>query len=186
MAVQMERRLFNADELPKLIESGILHEDERIELIDGDLVKMSPIGEKHAKILRRLLRILPKLLEDKYLLDAQNPVRLSDFNQPQPDITVLRWREDDYADGHPTADAVLLIIEISDTSLAFDQEIKLPRYAAAGVPEVWIIDINRNKVEQYTNPQHDYYQMHLTLSVGDTLSPHFDNTIAISIQNLFR
>ena len=177
------RRRFTVAEYHRMAEVGILHEDDRIELIHGEIIKMSgsppgPIGNPHSSTVRRLINKLTLQLGPQFIIDAQNPVQISDYSEPEPDIVVLPFRDDYYADGVTPAD-VLLIIEVSDTTLRYDQTIKLPLYAAAGIPEVWIVDVGQ-QLKVHRHPRGEQYQSASTLSRDETASAtQFSLTVVV-------
>ena len=158
MTAVPSKHLFTAAEFAQMGEAGIFREDARLELIEGEIIEMSPIGLRHAALVRGLINRLTRLIgEDEALIDAQNPVHLSDLSQPQPDVTVLRPSRDYYADRHPQPEDVLLLIEVADTSLAYDRGVKVPVYARCGIPEVWIADVGGAAVEVYRRPSASGY-----------------------------
>lgn len=157
MSVQIEKRTFTVAEYERMGEAGILSENDRVELVEGEIINMSPIGERHAACVARLTRFLTLSLQDIALVWAQNPIRLSDYSEPQPDVALLRARDDFYGNSLPTPDDVLLLIEVSDSTLEYDRQIKLPLYARAGVPEVWIINLVEGVIETYSQPSGDSY-----------------------------
>lgn len=159
MVVSARKRLLTVEEYDRMMESGILAEDERVELIRGEILELAPIGNRHAACLRRLLRILRQDLGPDVLLDVQNPVRLStQGSQPQPDLALLRQREDGYLEQPPAEDNILLLVEISDSSLVYDRDVKIPLYAQAGVPEVWLVDLQSSEMSIYRRPASQGYQ----------------------------
>jgi Uma2 family endonuclease len=147
-----KQRLFTVDEYHRMIETAILHEDDRVELINGIIVEMPAVGSRHAACLKRLLNLLPYLKPQDVIIDAQNPVQLDERSEPQPDVALLRHRADFYAGSHPRPEDILLVIEISDTSLATDRADKIPLYARSGFAEAWIVDISHRRVEVYSKP----------------------------------
>lgn len=151
MAVELSRRLFSIDEYHRMIDAGVLGPDDRLELLEGEIVEMSPIGSRHAACVNKLNVRFTRLLAGSAIVAIQNPVSISDSSELQPDISVLRLREDFYASAHPGPDDILLIIEVSDTSLDYDRRIKVPLYAMAGIPEVWLIDLEQGTVHVYKN-----------------------------------
>lgn len=157
MTVLPAKHLFTATEFTRIAESGALDDDARLELIEGEIIEMSPIGDRHAACVRRLNNLLARRLGATAVVDAQNPVRLEDLSQPQPDVTILAERADFYADGHPRPEDVLLLIEVAETSLAYDREVKLPIYARSGVLEVWLVDLNGGAVEVCRQPTPNGY-----------------------------
>ncbi len=118
-------------------------------------------------------------------MSVQNPVRLDNYNEPQPDLAVLAWRDDDYVDWTPTATDVLLLIEVADSSLDYDRNEKLPRYAAAGVPEVWLVDLVHQIVEQHTEPRADHYHVVRLCEHGDVLRAEQANAVTVAVEQLF-
>jgi Uma2 family endonuclease len=147
----LERRKFTLEEYHRLGEMGFLGEDERVELIDGEIIEMSPIGKAHNACLSRTNRKLIQGLDDRAIVYVQNSIVLLD-SEPLPDVAVLKSNKTDYADRYATAEDVLLIIEVADSSLAYDQDIKAPKYSRAGVQELWIVDLNDDMIWVYRNP----------------------------------
>ena len=134
-------------------ESGILPPGERVELIDGEIIRMAPIGPPHAGILNRLLNErLASSCRGKAVLSAQHPIEIDEYNEPQPDLSLLRWRDNYYIDRHPTPADVPLLIEISDNSLSYDRTVKRALYARAGVPRYWIVDVSDDRSLLSPNP----------------------------------
>ncbi len=151
------RRPFTVDEFHLMAEAGILHEDDRLELIEGDIVDMSPVGIRHMATVKRLNDILTHRLRNKATISVQDPIRLDDESEPQPDIAVLKYRRDYYARQMPTAVDVLLLIEVADSTMPFDRNVKRALYARAGILEYWIINLNENQVELYRRPENGDY-----------------------------
>src|SRR5216684_564312 len=133
MSAQLEKRHFNVTEYYQMAKAGVLKPDDRVELIEGEIVKMSPIGSPHAACVCRLYESLPNVVKGRALVWVQNPVRLNDFSEPVPDIALLKPRKDYYAARHPTPADVLLIIEVADSTLLTDRNIKIPLYARSGI-----------------------------------------------------
>lgn len=147
---QVTRRRFTVHEYHRMGEAGILHEDDRLELIEGDIVEMAAIGSRHFTCVNGLNRLLVRGVGDEAIVSVQNPVRLDERNEPEPDLAVIRAR--DYRDSLPAPEDVLLLIEVSDTTLDYDRGVKLPLYARAGIPEVWIVDLPAQAIERNTEP----------------------------------
>ena len=168
-------RRISIAEYHKMGEIGIFKEDERVELIDGIIGEMSPKGSKHTASVRRLTNLLPQLLNGKALVSIQDPIVLGDDTEPEPDVAVMKIRDDAYASAHPRPDDVLFLIEVADTSLEYDREVKIPRYAAAGIPEVWIVNLVENLIEVYREPfvtsGMGRYRIRMVFVEGDTLTP---------------
>lgn len=170
MSLQIERRWFSVEEFDRMIRSGILTEDERVELIEGEIVKMSPIGKFHAACVIRLTTVFTRLFGQLALVSVQNPVQLDDFSRPQPDVALLKPRDDFYAQSHPAPDDILLIVEVADTTAASDRAVKVPLYARAGIPAVWLVDLQRDLIEVYARPVNGAYQQSHEARRGDTLT----------------
>jgi Uma2 family endonuclease len=185
MSVQLARRLFTVDDYYRMAEAGILNEDDRVELIEGEIIEMTPIGSPHASIVRRFEALFSQLVtNERAMISAQNPVRLSDFSEPQPDIALLRWRSDYYASVHPGPADVLLLVEVADTSIEYDREVKLGLYAQAGISEVWIVDIGSHAVEVYREPSVHGYESVVTAGPGQQVSPAAFPELQISIEQI--
>ncbi len=140
MSATLPRRLFTAEEFRGMAATGLLREDDRLELVDGVIVEMAPIGHRHAACVRKLNELFHPIL-DQVHIDVQNPLGISPQHDFYPDVVLLQRREDAYASVIPEAADALLVIEVADTTLQYDRGVKLPRYAAAGAREVWIIDL---------------------------------------------
>lgn len=166
-------------------ELGILREDDRVELIDGELVRMAPIGSMHGGLVSRLNRLLVERVGRAGVVSPQNSVILSDFTEPQPDLAVLRWRADDYMADTPRARDALLVIEVADSSLRFDRDVKLRFYALAGVPEVWIIDVRDQRLLRFTAPAGERYVMAEVLEAGGSAISVGVPGLEIRVEELF-
>jgi Uma2 family endonuclease len=153
---EITRRRFTVHDYHRMGEAGILHEDDRVELIEGEIVEMAAIGTRHFTCVNGLTRLLVRGVGDAAIVSVQNPVRLDEHTEPQPDLAVLQTR--DYRESLPRPEDVLLLIEVSDTTLSYDRNVKLPLYARAGIPEVWIVDLAGETVEHYTGPSEDSYR----------------------------
>lgn len=164
------RRLFTVQEYHRMAEAGILCEDDRVELIHGEILQMSLIGSPHATAVRRLTTLLTYRLGLQVIINVQNPVSISEDSEPKPDIAVLPFRDDYYAGSGVTPKDVLLLIEVSDSTLKYDRNTKLPLYAEADIPEVWIVDVNKRRLEVYRQPEENRYQYSETLNREDTVS----------------
>lgn len=165
-------------------ESGILRQDARLELIEGEIIEMSPIGSAHAARVKFLTRLLYSLFGNTFILGVQDPVRLSDFSEPQPDISLLRWRDDDYGEKHPTPADVLLVIEVADATVVKDRTIKVPLYARSGVPEAWLVNIPEEQVEVYSDPADGSYRRAEVFGRGEEARSHTVEGLAVSVSEL--
>lgn len=169
MSIQLAKRLLTVAEYHKMAEVGILDEDDRVELINGEIIEMSPIGKLHVNRVNRITSVFKKLPDEKAILSVQNPVSIAPYSEPEPDISLLEFRADFYEDQLPSAENVLLVIEVADTSLGYDREVKKPLFAAAGIPELWIVNIEDEQVEVYKNPQNGDYTNRQDYRRGDTI-----------------
>ena len=185
MTIQIARRQFSVADYARMRETDILGEDDRVELIDGEVREMSPIGPLHAAIVKRLNSLLSRLLDDSVILSVQDPIQLNDYSEPQPDLAILQHRDDFYAAAHPVADDVLLVIEVADTSVEYDREEKMPRYAAAQIPEAWLVDISSEIVEQYWQPRNGKYLLKRLAERGDTIVAQAMPNLEIAVDQIF-
>lgn len=158
MSVQLARRPFTASEYHRLIEYGILTEDDRVELLNGEVIEMAPIGPRHAACVKRLAELLSAKVKKTAIIGVQDPIQLDDYFEPEPDITILKRRADFYVEGHPSPADVLIAIEVADTTVDTDRLVKLPAYARAGIPETWLINLPEDRVEVHSRPNRDVYQ----------------------------
>jgi Uma2 family endonuclease len=187
-----ERELLNAQlrhrwtvaEYHRMAEVGLLHEDSRVELIDGEIIEMAPIGSSHGGNVNRFIRLFSKVVGDKAIIAAQNPVVLSGYAEPQPDLAILRWREDDYEQSNPHPEDVLLLIEVSDSTLKYDRDVKVPLYANHGIPEVWLLDLQRKQLEIYRDPAHGQYRQRDCRRAGQ-IAPILCPDAVIDLAELF-
>jgi len=169
MSVELLRKQFTVWDYHQMVKAGILKEDERVELIAGEIIEMSPIGTLHAAQVKRLINLFAEILGSRATVAAQDPVVLSDFSEPQPDISLLKPRADFYAAAHPQPQDILLLVEVADTTINYDRSVKMPLYASSGISESWIIDINGQTIEVYRQPAPNGYQHIQTLQKGQSL-----------------
>jgi Uma2 family endonuclease len=170
MAAQPARRKFTVDEYYRMGDVGILKHDERVELIKGEIYRMPPIGVPHASHVGRISHLFSRAFLMLAQIWVQNPLRLSDLSEPVPDVMLLRPRPDFYAERHPNPEDVFVLVEISDTTLAFDQRTKVPLYARHGVPELWVVDLNHDLIHVYQKPTATGYQITETRRRGDGIA----------------
>jgi Uma2 family endonuclease len=164
------KHLTNLDEWRRLGEANIFPPESRLELINGEILDMAPIGFNHAGHINRLVKLLTRLIPDEVIPSVQNPLQLGDFSEPEPDFMLLKPNDDFYSSRHPIANDVLLLIEVADSSLAFDQNHKLRLYALHGIPEYWLLNLNDSCLEVYRKPNGEVYAEKTTLRVGDTIA----------------
>jgi Uma2 family endonuclease len=170
MAISLNKRLFDIQSYHRLTEAGILGEDERVELIHGEIIEMSPVGSQRAGLVKKIRTLLGEQIGKRAMLGVQDPIILDEHSEPEPDIAILKYREDFYTSDHPRPEDVLLLIEVADTSLEVDREVKMPLYAAAGIPAYWIINLRDQQVEAYFAPQGSLYKQRIIATPQDTLS----------------
>lgn len=170
MSLQIAKHWFTVAEYDRMGETGILTEDDRVELVEGEIIEMSPIGRRHAACVGRLTDLFGRLLAEKIIVWVQNPIVLNDYSEPQPDVTLLRRRNDFYERSLPTPDDVLLVIEVADTTIEYDRQIKVPLYARAGIAEVWIVNLVDEQIEIYAEPMNDAYQSKREFKRGETIN----------------
>jgi len=170
MTAQLLTHKFTTQQYHLMHEAGVFPEGDRLELINGEITKMSPIGRKHAACINRLVEFFTQKLGTQIVLSVQNSIRLDDNSQPQPDLAILKRRNDFYEEGLPTPSDILLIIEVSDSTIAYDRDIKMPLYAAAGIPEMWLFDVNKKAIEGYSLPSSSGYKQMRRYEADDTLA----------------
>jgi Uma2 family endonuclease len=178
------RRKLNVLEYHRMGEAGILTEDDRVELIEGELIAMSPVGSDHSGTVNSLTRLLVLAVGDRGVVAVQNPVRLDDHSEPQPDFAVLRPRADDYRRATPVPADVLLIIEVADSSLAYDRTVKRTLYASHGIPEFWIVNLGAGEVEVHRLPHDARYESVSRVGRGGMLGPALLPGVAIAVAAL--
>jgi Uma2 family endonuclease len=166
-------------------EVGILRKDDRVELIDGQVRRMSSISALHSSLVSRLNHILTRQLRERAIVTVQSPVILSDYSEPQPDLLVLKPRDDFYTRGHPRPQDVLLLIEVADTTLEYDRDEKIPRYAESQIPEVWLVDASGSEVAQYARPKGNRYQQIRSFEPGEELVAQEVESLVLSVAELF-
>lgn len=166
--MQIPKMLLTVQQYQRMGEVGILRE-QGIELINGEIVEMSPVGSKHLACVNKLNAILGALIGAKAIVSVQNPIIAGDYSAPEPDISILKFRKDFYASGVPHAKDVLLVIEVADSSVDYDRTVKLPIYAQSGIPEYWLINLEKDEIEAYWEPAGAGYRFRELLRVGDVL-----------------
>jgi Uma2 family endonuclease len=171
MAIQVSRRLFTVEEYHAMARAGILGEDDRVELIEGEVTEMAPIGSRHDAVVDRLNQLFSRHPDVNAIIRVQNPIRLGEHSEPQPDLALLRPRPDFYSPAHPGSKDILLVIEVAETSADYDRETKIPLYARWGILEVWVVNLEGEAIEVYQKPSPEGYHEMKTLHRGDRLSP---------------
>jgi Uma2 family endonuclease len=184
MQVEVQRKRFTVDDYYKMAEAGILTDEDRVELIEGEIIEMSPIGTRHAMTVTRANMILVRGLGDRVVVAVQNPAHMDRYNEPQPDLVLIRPREGFYGKGHPNPEDVVLMIEVADTSLRKDRLLKLPVYARNGIREVWIIDVKDDAIYMHRQPSAEAYLSFETKRRGDVVAPEAFPDFAIKVDDL--
>ena len=184
MALHLLPGPFTLDAYHRLAELGVLDEDDRVELLDGQIVEMTPIGAAHAACVNRLTALLSRRTGADTCVSVQNPVPLAERWEPQPDLVLVR-RADGFSGAWlPSPPDVLLVIEVADRSLERDRDVKIPRYAAAGIPEAWLVDLVADAITVYRGPQPHGYRDVVTVTRGDTLRPLLLPDIIIPVDDI--
>ena len=177
-------RRFTVAEYYAMAEAGILTEDDRVELLDGVIVEMAPVGSRHVGCVNLYTRWLSQLVGDRAILQVQGSIHLDDDTEPQPDLALLRNRPDFYSSSHAEPSDVLLLIQVADSSVGYDRHEKLPRYAQAGIPEVWITVLSERIIEDHSEPVDGVYTRNLIYVPGDTISPGALPDIELAVSDI--
>jgi len=184
MTVQILRKKFTVGQYHQMIESGILTDRDRVELLQGEIIEMSPIGMQHAACVDRLNELLVRELVGRAIVRVQNPIQLGTRSEPQPDFAILQRRPDFYANSHPQPQDVFALIEVSDTTVEFDRTVKVPIYAKDNIAEVWIVDLNAAAVQIYREPSESGYQQLQTFRRGQTIAFQAFTDIQFAVDQL--
>jgi Uma2 family endonuclease len=175
---------FTTDEYEQMIATGILTEEDRVELIDGEIIAMSPINVRHAACVKRLNELFSDRKAKRYIVGVQDPIRLDERSVPEPNVVLLRRRPDFYRGGHPEPEDVILIIEVADTSLAYDQGVKASLYARASIEEFWLVNLAENNVVVYREPGPNGYASQQAKTEGMTISPATLPDIVLTVDDI--
>lgn len=175
------RHKFTVDRLALIEQSGAFPAEQHIELINGEIIDMSPINPSHASCVTKLNRFFTlNLPVDKYIVSVQNPARLSEYSLPQPDVVIAHYREELLETMHMQAQDITVLIEVADTSYQYDRHTKYPLYASAGIPVYWIVNLHQKQVEIYTHPKgEEYTQQKICKSQFEALG------LSITLKNIF-
>lgn len=178
MTLELPKRPITVATYIQMVDFGILREDEKVELINGDIIEMTPIGSSHASVVDRITDSLTTLLAGKVIVRVQSPVQINDLSMPEPDISVLRRTPNFYVDSHPGPGDILMLIEVAKSTVNYDRQIKLPLYASAGIPEFWLVNLEENVIEAYFTPIGNRYAESLRIkSSGNISLRQFDLTL---------
>lgn len=174
-----------ADEFQRMGVAGVFAPDARLELIDGEIIEMPPIGPPHSGRVNTLARLFVQRAGDRAVVSVQHPAIISDLSVPQPDLALLKARPDDYATSHPTSADVLLVVEVSDSSLRFDLERKIPLYSHCGIAEVWIVDVNNARVHLHRDPGVEGYGTNHAAGKGERVTCALLPQVWVDLEELF-
>jgi Uma2 family endonuclease len=180
-----QRHAVSAAEYLRMGEAGVFDPEARLELIEGEILEMAPIGSKHGGMVNTLNRLFSQTLGDKCLVAVQNPIALGERSMPQPDLALLKPRADNYARSHPVAADVLLVVEVADTTRAFDLGTKVPLYARHAIAEVWVVDLNELVVRVFRNPGPSGYKTQIEAAGEDNLEPQAFAEASIPLSGIF-
>lgn len=169
METTIARKKFTTEEYHMLGDAGVIKPDERVELINGEIIEMSPVNAPHIACVNRLNMLFASKLSGQAIVSIQNPVVLDNYNEPQPDLVLFRHQDDFYAENKATSKDVILVIEVADTTLGYDRNVKSDLYAEAGISEFWIVNIQKNEIEKYTQPEDGRFQRLVTMKKEDTI-----------------
>jgi Uma2 family endonuclease len=184
MPAVLTKKRFTADEYQRMVSAGILREGDPVELMDGQVVVKHAIGPRHSACVARATRDFVRAADDKAIVLPQGSVRLDMFYEPEPDLVLLRPRQDFYASRHAGPSDILLIVEIADASLEYDRDVKAPVYAAAGIPEYWLADLNDTIVWRYSRPERGVYRAVHAHRRGQSLAPQLLPSCTIAVDAL--
>jgi Uma2 family endonuclease len=174
---------FKVDEYYKLIDLGMLHDYEKAEIIDGELIRNMTIGDRHAQVVNKLTKILVKSVSDDVLVSVQNPLRLTDYHEPEPDVVLADLTKYD-GSRHPRPNETLIVIEVSDATLKYDRDVKLPLYAEAEIQEVWIVNLPKNIIEIHTKPNEGIYQTVKIVKLGEVIKSEVIADLEIEVDKI--
>jgi Uma2 family endonuclease len=180
----LTKHRFNTRDYHRMGETGVIAPDVRVELLEGEIIDMSPIGPFHGGVTKRLIREFTRAAKGRWIVAAQDPVRLDDHSEPQPDLMLLKPDPNDYTRRHPAPQDVYLLIEIADTSLYYDRQSKLPAYARAGIEEVWIVNLEEQVIEVYRQPCDGTYGSVVLRNKGENASPSAFADVSVAVSDL--
>jgi Uma2 family endonuclease len=183
--IRSRRHKLTVEDYHKLGEFGILTQDSRVELMEGELIDMTPIGGPHMGLVNRLTKLLVLAVGDEGVVSVQNPVTLPPYSEPQPDVAILKAGADGASSAVPQAQDVLLLIEVADTTLAYDRDVKLDLYARSGILETWIVNVPSKRIEVYQEPASNGYVRRFEVGSGDVLSPLALPAVQLAVAEVF-
>lgn len=169
-SVALDKKLLSCEEYRAMYEAGILGEEDKIELLNGELILMSPVGSQHGSIVKRLNALFNKMLEGRAIVSVQDPILIPPHSEPEPDLALLRIKDDFYEKEHPSPGDIFIVIEVADTTLEKDRVVKSNIYAKAGIPEYWIVNLPDNRLEVYTQIEEGQYQKVSVFAPGEKVN----------------
>jgi len=178
----LNRHRITVEDYYKIGAAGIFTEKDKLELIEGEIIDMVPIGSQHAYVLNKLNRVFTKLATEDMLIRIQDPLRLDNYNEPEPDLIVVK--DSDYSENHPCSSDALLVIEVADSSLAYDSKVKIPLYARFEIPEVWLLNVSNRSVQVFQQPEGSEYQL-MNYHQSGKLSPSKLSSIILDLDTLW-
>lgn len=184
MSAELTRMKFNIHDVERMVKAGMFAGNERVELIEGELIQMAPQGNNHISSIIRLTSFLTSRAGENVLVSVQNAVIINDINEPQPDISLLRFRDDYYSTAKAKPEDILLLIEVSDSTVTYDRKVKVPLYARNGVAEVWVVNLPKKIVEVYSHLENGKYKVVKKLERGETLSPKLIPLLKIKVDEI--
>lgn len=184
MAVELKRHRFTRADYHQMAKVGILEPKARVELIDGEIIEMSPIGRRHRSSVDRVNDVFAPRLHGAAIVRIRSSVTLGEYGEPEPDLTLLRFRADFYAESDETPEDVLLIVEVADSSESYDRRIKGPLYARFGIADYWLVDLNRDHVTVYRDPTQDGYASSRVFRRGESISPLAFPDLTVPIEDI--
>ncbi len=184
MSAEPQKYFFTVDEYYRMAEAGLFSEGRHVELIEGEVIEMSPIGSRHAGCVDDLNSLLTHKVGRLAIVRVQGPIRIDEYSEPQPDIALLKPRRDSYRRSHPTPSDVLLVIEVADTSAQYDRNVNLPLSASAGIPEAWLIVLPKDLVEVHSEPKNGKYQKVQRLKRGKTVNSPTVQGLSLKVDDI--
>ena len=180
------KRRFSVKEYYLMADAGILSPRDRVELIDGEIVQMAAMGSYHAGCVNTLNRLFMEMLGRRVVVSVQNPVRLSERSEPEPDVALLKPRADFYTESHPRAGDVMLIVEVSHSTVEYDRDVKTPLYAAAGIPELWLVNLDEDFIDGLSDPEGAGYRTTRRYVRGERIAPALLPDAALEVSEILR
>ena len=184
MAVELKRYRFTRSDYHRMAQTGILSPDARVELIDGEIIEMNPMGSRHKAAVNRLNRLIMRGVDDDAIVQIQSSIALGDNGEPEPDVALLQYRDDFYATAPAIEEAALLVVEVADTTEWYDRTTKVPLYARYGIQETWLVDLNRDLITRHLDPTTGGYTTTRVFRRGESLSPLAFPNLVIAVDDV--